>query len=177
MSVHPLSEVTVSICNGGDDPTELAEFFCDNLTDSYISHSELQSERTTPDGQWAPDIRSIITQEFRDALAQPESARLSAPSWNGIFVARLGRSIAGLAVVLYVRDKPANYGVVEDVVVDGTLRGRGIGTKLINFILEDMRSSGLDRAFLESGKANEAAHELFHKVGFETASVVMRLNL
>ena len=50
MSAQLTGPVVLSIADSGSDPDELAAFFCSNLTDSYISHSELQSLRTTAAG-------------------------------------------------------------------------------------------------------------------------------
>jgi ribosomal protein S18 acetylase RimI-like enzyme len=168
--------VEISICDGTADAGELADFFCANLTPEYISHSELQSNRTTPAGDWVPEIVSVIGEELEEALSQDIGARASAPTWNGVVVARVDGRLAGIAIVLYVHDA-GSYGVIEDILVDSALRGRGVGTQLINFILADMRASNLSRAFLESGINNDKAHDLFHQIGFENTSVIMGMEL
>lgn len=170
------NSVEIAICDATADPDELAQFFCANLTPEYISHSELQSNRTTPAGDWVPDIEAVIGNELQDALAQDATLRLSAPEWNGVIVARVDGRLAGIAIVLYVH-ADGSYGVIEDILVDGALRGRGVGTKLIDFILADMRASNLSRAFLESGVNNGKAHDLFHHIGFANTSVIMDMKL
>jgi ribosomal protein S18 acetylase RimI-like enzyme len=168
--------VEISICDATADPDELAGFFCANLTPEYISHSELQSNRTTPAGGWVPDIEAVIRDELQGALSQDIAARSLAQEWNGVIVARIDGRLAGIAIVLYVHGD-SSYGVVEDILVDGALRGQGVGTKLINYILSDMRASNLARAFLESGIHNDKAHGLFHHIGFENTSVIMGMEL
>src|SRR5690606_9209539 len=117
-----------------------------------------------------------IRDELQDALSQDIAGRASARNWNGVVVARVDGRLAGMAIVLYVHDA-TGYGVIEDIVVDGALRGRGVGTKLINFVLADMQASNLSRAFLESGVNNAKAHDLFHQIGFKDTSVIMGMEL
>jgi GNAT superfamily N-acetyltransferase len=165
--------VEISICGPDADAGALATFFSANLTPEYISHSELQSGRTTAAGAWVPNITAVLEDEIRLAIAQDAGQRHVALSWNGVFAAHLDGRIVGIAIVQYARDAALAYGVLEDLVVDAKLRGQQIGTRLIELVLADMRASGVKRAFLESGINNHGPHALFHKIGFQDASVVM----
>lgn len=169
--------VDISICGPDAAAHELAAFFAANLTPEYISHSELQCGRATAAGAWVPDIATVLETEIRLAIAQDASQRHAAPSWNGVFAAHLDGSIVGIAIVQYARDAGPAYGVIEDLVVDQTARGHGIGTQMIDAMLADMRASGLQRAFLESGINNHGPHALFHKIGFADTSIVMAKDL
>jgi ribosomal protein S18 acetylase RimI-like enzyme len=165
--------LVIAIAEPDDDPAALAEFFCANLSREYISHSELQSNRTGPDGNWSPALEQVVTRELAGAIAQDATRRRTASTWNGVLAVREAGRLCGLAILLYSRDGPHAYGVIEDVVVDGRMRGAGLGTQLIEWALADMRASGLTRAYLESGANNTRAHALFEKLGFETTSIVM----
>lgn len=163
----------IEICDTRFDTSELAAFFCANLTRSYISHSEMQSARTASSGDWAADIEQQFAAELDECVRQSQQDRSTVTSWNGAVVATLNGRLAGLAMLAYGRDAPIPYGTIEDIVVDSTLRGQGIGSKMMDWIIQDMQKNGLGRAFLESGAGNTSAHDLFHRMGFDTISVVM----
>ena len=55
---------------------------------------------------------------------------------------------------------------VEDVVVDATARGRGIGHKLILAAIEMARNKGATSVNLTSNPNREAANALYQKMGF-----------
>lgn len=178
MKTLPVDTVAIDVahCDPSANTETMAEFFCRHLSKEYISHSELQGDRTKPNGEWVENLEVVVARELADALAQPVSNRLST-TWNGVVTACQGGRLVGMAILLYVREDHASFGVLEDLIVDATLRGRGVGTMLINFALADMKAAGLQRAYLESGINNHSAHALFHRVGFQPASVVMDLEL
>jgi len=47
------------------------------------------------------------------------------------------------------------------------LRGHGIGSELMRFVLNTMRKQGMNRAELEVRSSNRVAIDLYHKLGFE----------
>ena len=58
-------------------------------------------------------------------------------------------------------------GYIYAMVVDESLRGKGVGTKIINESLERARAKGLKRMELDSGFPRERAHAFYEKLGFE----------
>jgi len=56
---------------------------------------------------------------------------------------------------------------IEDVVVDDSLRGQGIGELLTNSAVERARAAGAKAVGLTSRPSREAANRLYQKVGFE----------
>ncbi|WP_323015885.1 GNAT family N-acetyltransferase [Devosia sp.] len=169
--------LTFDLCRTSGDAALWADFFVRNLTDSYISHSELQSSRTGPDGRWSPRIREEIESELLACIAQADADRATAPRWNGAFTLRRDDQLAGLAMVLYDRGGPAPFGVIEDMLVATDLRGHGLGSALLDHVVEDMRRAGLRQVFLESGIDNGGAHHMFERRGFRQVSVVMAKSL
>lgn len=169
--------LTFDLCHTSEDAVLWADFFVRHVTDSYISHSELQSHRTSPDGKWSPRLREEIESELLSCIAQADADRATAPSWNGAFIVRRDGKPAGLALMLYDRSGPVSYGVVEDMLVAADMRGAGIGSALLDHVMEDMRRCGIKQAFLESGVRNEGAHHLFERHGFKQVSVVMARSL
>jgi ribosomal protein S18 acetylase RimI-like enzyme len=97
--------------------------------------------------------------EVRDVLASPTNTQ---------FVARddIG-TIVGVSTLVVFRIPTALRAWIEDVVVDETASGRGIGTLLTEAMLEHARSLGCKTVDLTSRPSREAANALYRKVGFE----------
>ena len=72
---------------------------------------------------------------------------------------------------LLVMDDFAHLGapsaVVEDVCVDGQLRGRGIGRAMMNFAMEFARERRCYKLTLSSNAARDGAHAFYRSLGFE----------
>ena len=56
---------------------------------------------------------------------------------------------------------------IEDVVVDGDARGRGVGEELNRFALDMARRLGARTVDLTSRPSREAANRLYQRIGFE----------
>ena len=60
---------------------------------------------------------------------------------------------------------------INNVAVLPRYRGRGIGTALMRFVLEEAKRLGATRATLEVRASNAAASRLYERLGFYTAGV------
>ena len=61
----------ISIADRRSNAEQLSRFFAQNLTTSYISHSELQGFRAVRPGVWAANIESVLDAEIRQRLVDP----------------------------------------------------------------------------------------------------------
>lgn len=88
----------------------------------------------------------------------------------GVYVAEAGGKIAGTFALL-VMDNLAHKGtpsaVIEDVVVEAGLRGKGIGGKMMAFALGLCGKKGCYKAALSSNLGRKAAHKFYESLGFE----------
>ena len=76
-------------------------------------------------------------------------------------------TIIGTASVL-VYTTPAHVKArIEDVVVDESVRGKGVGKELVLHCIEIARESGAEIVELQSARWRQAANKLYPKVGFE----------
>jgi ribosomal protein S18 acetylase RimI-like enzyme len=77
--------------------------------------------------------------------------------------------IAGFCAYAIVNNlwQEGRIGYIYAMVVDEALRGKGVGTKLINESLERAKAQGLKRMELDSGFPRERAHKFYEKLGFE----------
>lgn len=61
------------------------------------------------------------------------------------------------------------YGVIENVVIDEALRGKGIGSTLFEHTEEICRNNDCSKIMLLSTKSREDAHRFFEQQGFSSA--------
>lgn len=167
----------ISIADRNSNPKALAKLFSSNLTPEYISHSELQGYRAIKPGEWAKNIDTVVHDEIAARLRDPLGEFPTKHSWRGVIEAHDNDTLVGVALVTTCYEAATPYGIIEDIVIDRTVRGGGRGEMVMQWILDHFRRAGLKRAFLESGSGNERAHHLFERIGFSAMSVVMMKDL
>jgi GNAT superfamily N-acetyltransferase len=167
----------ISIANKSSDAEALAELFSINLTPDYISHSELQGYRALKPGQWANDIHLQFLREIGERLAQPLKTMPAKGNWRGVIEAHGNDKLVGLAFVTISRESAVPFGIIEDIVIDKTHRGAGLGKEMMLWLIDGLRDAGISRVFLESGLGNTGAHHLFEQLGFKQVSIVMMRDL
>lgn len=149
---------------------QLAQFFATNVTQSYISHSELQFGRAKTPDSWSPNLSEILEAEiFERITAVSLEKRVAA--------AHVDDELVGIAFVYLNRDVPIPFAIVEDLTIGANQRGHGIGQAFMDWILAEAKSHGMVRAFLESGLDNHKAHHFFERNGFKQVSIVMMAEL
>lgn len=77
-----------------------------------------------------------------------------------------GRLVGSLSLVVF-RIPTAMRAWIEDVVVDQSQRGKGIGEALTRAALERARAEGVKTVDLTSRPSREAANRLYQRVGFQ----------
>jgi ribosomal protein S18 acetylase RimI-like enzyme len=121
-----------------------------------------------------------VTEEAADALAEllpqlsssnPELNRATLPQFvgheaNTVLLARVdGKIVGALTLVMF----PLMTGVrawIEDVVVDASARGAGVGKALTVEAVNLAQARGARTIDLTSRPARQAAHRLYEGVGF-----------
>src|SRR5512138_3305508 len=125
-----------------------------------------------------------VTDELRGAMqrlipqlgihkAPPSSDELAAllkADGSSLIIAREpdenGEIVGMLSLTIY----PVPTGIrsiVEDVVVDEKMRGRGIGNALVRHAIDLAREAGANGVSLTSNPQREAANKLYQLMGFE----------
>jgi len=96
------------------------------------------------------------------------------PSYAHIFVADVQGSVVGMCV-LHIRISTALggwAGVVEDVIVNPSYRGQGIGTRLLDAAAAHARERGMIRLHLLMDRDNTAAHQFYRARGWKGTQLV-----
>jgi ribosomal protein S18 acetylase RimI-like enzyme len=84
-----------------------------------------------------------------------------------LLVARDGDKVVGTAMVIVYPTTIRFESRIEDVVVDESARGRGVGEALVNACIEVARSRGAAIVDLQTARTREAANRLYQRMGFE----------
>src|ERR1700745_1148516 len=95
--------------------------------------------------------------------------RLMADPAATLLVAKDGESIVGTTTVIVYTTPFWIKARLDEVVVDASARGRGVGEALVRAALDIGRAKGAQVAELQSGRgdARKAAHRLYERLGFK----------
>ena len=153
MSASPDPGIRISIVDG----TEAAAVT--ELTDAFARLLPQLSSSGVPG---ADDVAAL--------LADPAAI---------VFVARdESDAIVGSLTLATFRIPTGRKARIEDVVVDGVTRGRGVGEALSRAALDEARRLGFSSVDLSSRPSREAANRLYRRIGFvERETNVYRYDL
>ena len=95
-----------------------------------------------------------------------------------VLLARDGDEVVGTATVIVYTTPFWIKARIDEVVVDQSARGRGVGEALVSACLDIARQRGAQVAELQSGTQRDAANRLYRRMGFELRdSNLYRMNL
>lgn len=126
------------------------------------------------------EIATAPTAELVEAFARlvPQLSRSSPPptrdevaamvdsAATDVLVARLDGEVVGSLTLVTFRIPTGVRAWIEDVVVDESARGHGVGEALNRFALDLARSRGAKTVDLTSRPSREAANRLYQRLGF-----------
>jgi ribosomal protein S18 acetylase RimI-like enzyme len=126
------------------------------------------------------DIANVATPEIVEAVGrllpqlskssppptEVEIAEIVASPSSELLLARLDGRIVGTLTLVVFRIPTGIRAWIEDVVVDDTARGHGVGEQLNRFALDRARRRGARTVELTSRPSREAANRLYQRIGF-----------
>lgn len=108
--------------------------------------------------------------QLNPAIVPPDAGRLakliSDPAVK-LLVARDADSIVGTATVIVYTSPAWTKARIEDVVVDQSARGQGVGRALVDACIEIARGRGCTIVELQSKRSRVEANRLYQEMGFE----------
>jgi ribosomal protein S18 acetylase RimI-like enzyme len=127
------------------------------------------------------DIATEATDELVEAMARlipqlsssnppptkEELAELVRSEASTMFIARVEGKIVGSLTLAMFRIPTGVRAWIEDVVVDNSARGHGVGEGLNLAALEHARRNGAVTVDLTSRPSREAANRLYQRIGFK----------
>lgn len=89
-----------------------------------------------------------------------------------------GREIARAYLYVMTNDlHRAPFGLLEDVYVDESQRGAGLGTRLVREVVDAAQAAGCYKLIATSRTSRPKVHELYRRLGFEDHGIEFRINL
>ena len=127
------------------------------------------------------EIATEVTDELVSAFALliPQLSRSSPPPTaaeladmvespaTSVLIARLDGAVVGTLTLVTFRIPTGVRAWIEDVVVDDSARGHGVGDQLNQFAIDLARSKGAKTVDLTSRPSREAANRLYQRIGFQ----------
>jgi ribosomal protein S18 acetylase RimI-like enzyme len=137
----------------------LVDFVSDSLVEAF--------GRLLP--QLSSSAASVSRADLESIVASPATSLL---------VAREGDAVLGTLTLAVFRIPTGVRAWIEDVVVDESARGRGVGEALTLDAVVRARAAGARSVELTSRPTREAANRLYRRLGFEERETnVLRLSL
>ncbi len=144
----------------------------DDFTAVVAGDTSFSVECMVPNGLKQSDIAPLnrLLVEF-----SPNAKPLDFSAWHQMIqdptflvVARTSSgALVGMATLLINRIPTGIIGLVEDVIVTGKMRGKGIGEKMMHKLIEIAQYRGVKHVDLTSRPARVEANRLYQKLGFE----------
>jgi len=97
--------------------------------------------------------------DLTDLVREPSSTLMVARSEHG--------EIIGALTLTVYRVPTGIRSIIEDVIVDNSARGQGIGEALVKHAIEVAREKGASNISLTCNPMREAANRLYQRMGFK----------
>lgn len=123
---------------------------------------------TSVDEKACREINALLSQLGKNLECSLEHLRnVVEDQHTELLVAREDNSIVGMATLALVVKPAGVVADLEDVVVDESERGKGLGRALCEKAIESARSRDVRSIRLTSRPERVAANQLYQKLGFE----------
>lgn len=114
------------------------------------------------------DLASLMQELSSNIVFTRESLeRMLADSNSHLYVIREEGRIVACACLCIFHQPFSTDAAIESVVVSSKMRGKGLGRKLMEHLLEEATRMNVDCIHLTSNPKREAANVLYQKMGFE----------
>lgn len=130
-----------------------------------ISFEEV-SEFTPEIGEAIRDLTDQLDKNHQDLTDHDIAAMIHNPGTH-LLIAKNSDSIVGMVTLIVYRIPFKMKAQIEDFVVSEKMRGKGIGTMLLKYSIEQAKKAGVKSLNLTSRPIRVSANLLYQKLGFE----------
>jgi ribosomal protein S18 acetylase RimI-like enzyme len=110
-------------------------------------------------------LGSVASRDWRERKARHADDDLDAPNGEVIVAVVAPERVVGYVSLRF--DADALVGQIPNVVVDASLRGQGLGRRLLELALDRFRERGMKVARIETLEQNPIGRHLYPSVGFQ----------
>lgn len=141
-----------------------------------IEYKKLEKEELRTHYEIVKSLYSQLSKRSGDPSLERMEGVLNA---NHILLGALDTDkLVGIASLYILRMPKVTKCLIEDVVVDESARGKGIGRTITTKLIEEAKSIDANYVDLTSKRARVASHKLYQSLGFEEReSNIYRLNV
>lgn len=141
---------------------------------------QLDGVMERPTGAGRGEIVSNLHALLTDSSARVLVAEIDAPEAEiAAPEAEIAGRLAGMLDFCVRRTAvhPAPSALIDEVVVDGQMRGRGVGRALIEAAVSEARRMGCCEIEVSTERSNEAARRFYAECGFDEESMLLEKEL
>jgi len=135
----------------------------------------------TPTPQDVEELNHLLQQLSKTARSVDHEKLTNILKETTIFVARDTENknkMVGTATLTHITKLTADFGTLEDVVIDENYRKQGIATQLIEEVTKEAKKHNMWYVELTSRPTRVEANKLYQKLGFEERETnIYRINL
>jgi ribosomal-protein-alanine N-acetyltransferase len=131
---------------------------------NVVSESITIERLSKPDTADVLSIAALESNSFSNPWTPEALVEMIASEVTQLYVARDGRQIVAFCACWVI----AGELHINTLAVDGTMRRRGIATRLLHYVLHE---TAVERATLEVRRSNIAALKLYEGLGFRATAV------
>ncbi len=132
------------------------------MTVEVVAASEVDDDLVTGFAALIPQLTSSspppTAEQLQEIVASPDSV---------LFLAHVDGRLAGSLTLVLYRIPTGLKAWIEDVVVDESARGQGVGEALNREAIEEARRRGAKHVSLTSRASRATANRLYQRLGFE----------
>ena len=108
-------------------------------------------------------IMEIEAASFTDAWTRSGFEESLAQAYAKMFTAKIDETVVGYCCLYHILDE----GEIINVAIHPDWRGRGLGGRMLGFLLEEGLRDGVGRFILDVRESNIAAQRLYESAGFK----------
>jgi GNAT superfamily N-acetyltransferase len=93
------------------------------------------------------------------------------------YIEKDGKEIGRATLYLMTNDlHDEPFGLLEDVLIDESLRGQGMGTTLVKKVIEEAKNQKCYKLIATSRHSRERVHKLYESLGFKDHGLEFRMD-